>query len=112
LGNALDDAVQTEASRVIGHFSLGSGVGWLPEQRSEVLAEVAVGKACGKQLEQQEGAPESLQLGISKAESGGALRRHLDRAIDLLKGLFGEDAIVADALHLEQSSVGLKADLP
>jgi len=29
-----------------------------------------------------------------------------------LKSFFGKDAIVADVLHLEESSVGLKADVP
>ena len=77
-----------------------------------MLAEAAVREACGEELEQQEGTPQSLYLRIGKAEGGGALRRQLYGAIDFLKGFFGEDAIVADALHLEQSSVGLKADVP
>ena len=33
-----------------------------------MLAEIAVGKACGEELKQQEGAPEGLHLGVSKAE--------------------------------------------
>jgi hypothetical protein len=35
---------------------------------------------------------------IRKAESGGGLAGALDRAVDLLKGFPGEDAVVADAL--------------
>ena len=76
------------------------------------MAEIAVGETGGKELEQQESTPEGLDLGISKAESGGSLGCHPDRTIDFLKGFFDEDAIVADTLHLEQSSVGLKADAP
>ena len=76
-----------------------------------MLAEIAVGEACRKQLEQQEGAPEGLHLGIGKAESRGSLGCHPDGAIDFLKGFFSEDAVVADALHLEQLSVGFTADV-
>jgi hypothetical protein len=42
---------------------------------------------------------------IGEAESGGALTGALDRAVDLLKGFRGEDAVVADALDFEQSMV-------
>jgi len=110
LGNAFDDAMQAKTAQVIGHLPWGQSVGWLPEQRCEVWAQVTVGKACGEQLEQEKGAPESLHSGIGKTESRGALRCHPDGAIDGLKSFFGEDAIVTDALHVEQSSVGLKAD--
>jgi hypothetical protein len=77
-----------------------------------VLAEFAVGKASGKELEQQEGAPESLHLRIGGAKRGGALRCYQHGTIDFLRGFFGEDAIGADALPLGHSSVGLKADAP
>jgi hypothetical protein len=77
-----------------------------------VLAELTVGKANRKELEQQEGAPESLHVRIGEAKRGGALRCHPYGTIEFLKSFFGEDAIVADALHLEQSLVGLKADAP
>jgi len=53
-----------------------------------------------------------LHLRIGEAKCGGALRCHLHWPIDFLKGFFGEDAIVADALYLKQSSIGLKADAP
>ena len=97
---------------MIGHLTLRETVRWLPEQRCKVLAEMAVGKACGQELKQQEGTPESLHLGIGEAQCGGALGCHLYGTIDFLKGFFGEDAIVADALYLKQSSIGLKADAP
>jgi hypothetical protein len=97
---------------VIGHLALSETVGWLAQQRCKVLAEMAAGKACRQKLEQQEGTPESLHLRIGEAQCGGALRCQLDWTIDFLKSFFGEDAIVADALHLKQSSIGLKADAP
>jgi hypothetical protein len=41
---------------------------------------------------------------IGEAEPGGALASALDRAVDLLKGIFGEDAIVAEALDFKHSA--------
>jgi hypothetical protein len=77
---------------VIGHLTLGEVVGWLPQQRCKVLAEMAVGKACGQELEEQAGTPESLHLRIGEAQCGGALRCYLRWTIDFLKGFFREDA--------------------
>jgi len=34
----------------------------------------------------------------------------LDRAVDPLKGLLGEDAVVTEALDFEQPAVGAEAD--
>ncbi len=47
---------------------------------------------------------------IGEAESGGALTGALDRAVDLLKGLFGEDAVVTDAFDFEEPAVCTEAD--
>src|SRR5258708_5016879 len=47
---------------------------------------------------------------IGEAESGGALTGALDRAVDLLKGLFGEDAVVTDAFDFEEPAVWTEAD--
>jgi len=70
---------------------------------------MAVRKACGQELKQQEGTPESLHLGIGEAQCGGALGCQLYGTIDFLKGFFGEDAIVADALYLKSYQRGCQA---
>ena len=76
-----------------------------------MLAEIA-GKTVGKKLEQQEGAPKGLYLRVGEAKGGGALGGHLQWAIELLKGFFREDAVMTNALYLQQSSIGVKADAP
>src|SRR5437016_9320127 len=48
---------------------------------------------------------------IGKAQSGGALAGPLDRAIDPLKALLGEDAVVTEALDFEQPAVCAEADV-
>ena len=52
LRNTFHHAVKTQAAEVIGHLTLRETVRWLPEQRCKVLAEMAVGKAGGQELEQ------------------------------------------------------------
>ena len=47
---------------------------------------------------------------IGEAESRGALTGALDRAVDLLKGLLGEDAVVTEALDFEELVVCAEAD--
>jgi hypothetical protein len=51
-----------------------------------------------------------MDAGIGKAQSGGALAGMPDRAIDLLKGLLCEHAVVADTLDLEQPAICAEAD--
>jgi hypothetical protein len=70
---------------------------------------MAVGKACGQELKQQEGTPESLHLGIGEAQCGGTLGCHLYGTIDFLKGFFGEDAIVADAWLGDPRTTGCRS---
>jgi hypothetical protein len=47
---------------------------------------------------------------VGEAESGGALAGTLDRTIDPLKGLLGEDAVVTEALDFEQPAVCAEPD--
>jgi hypothetical protein len=51
-------------------------------------------------------------LRIGEAESGSPLRLDLNGAVYLLEGLLGEEAIMTDVFDLEQTAVGLKANLP
>ena len=55
--------------------------------------------------------PEGVDARIGKAQSGGALAGMLDRAVDPLKALLGEDAVVTEALDFEQPAVGAEADV-
>jgi len=50
-----------------------------------------------------------MGAGIGKAQSRGALASLLDRAIDALKGILGEDAVVTEALDFEQPAVCAEA---
>ena len=97
-------------AQVIGHLTLGEAVGWLPQQRCEVLAEMLRWKSPWAGVGTARG--HARELVPQDRKCGGALGCHLHWTIDFLKGFFGEDANVADALYLQQSSLGLKSDTP
>jgi hypothetical protein len=48
---------------------------------------------------------------ISEAQRCGALTIHGDRSLHVLERCFADEAVMADALDVEQTSVGRKADL-
>ena len=52
-----------------------------------------------------------MHVGIGEAEAGGVLAAMADGAIDGLEGGFGEHAVVAETLDVEQAAIGGKADL-
>ncbi len=48
---------------------------------------------------------------LAKAQRRGVLTFHHNRLIDLLKGRFTDGTIVTDPFDVQQTSVGLEADL-
>src|SRR5205809_1033544 len=76
-----------------------------------MLAEIAIGEACGKEWVQQQRTPQRLNLWIGETECGSPLRRDLNRTVYPLENFLGEQAIMADLFDLEQTAVGLEADL-
>jgi hypothetical protein len=48
---------------------------------------------------------------LGKAQTGGTLAGPFDRTVDVLKGVLGENAVVTEALDLEQSAVCAEADV-
>ena len=61
--------------------------------------------------EQNEGLQERVGARIGKAQAGGALAIGRDRIIDGAECIFGEHAVVAEALELDKPAIGGKADL-
>ncbi len=111
-GNALDEAVQAQAPEVVGHASLGE-LGWGDTQQvSQRLAQVFVGKTLGQQGEQHDDAEQCLDARVVEVQGRSPLASDGDRLHHLLEGVLADGAIMADALDVEKTSVGLKADLP
>src|SRR5258706_5992187 len=76
-----------------------------------MLAQVGGTEAMRELSDQDEAMQESVRVRIGKRQAGGAWAPGGHRAIDGSESIFAEDAIVAEALELDQWAVGRKADL-
>ena len=66
-----------------------------------MVAQIAGAEAVGEKAKEDEGVPQGMNARVGKAQAGGALAIEGDRAVDLLEGVLGEDAIVADVFGVE-----------
>src|SRR3990172_1903712 len=111
-GDALDQAVEAQAPQVVGHPSLGDLAGREAQQGGELIAKLAVGEAAGTEPEEEQRQEQGLHARISEAQASGALPADLLGSLDALERVFAHRAVVAEALDVEQTSVGGEADLP
>src|SRR4249919_155168 len=109
--NALDECVQTQATQVVGDPSRGELARLLSEQWSKVLAQMLVGECALDEKEQKQDLQQGLNARIGEAQRRGASVIHSDGFLHVLEGRFADEAVVTDALDVEQTSVGRKADL-
>src|SRR3954463_5944243 len=72
---------------------------------------MAVSKSALDENKQQQDMQQPLHPRISEAQRCRALSIDHDRSLQVLERCFADEAIVADALDVEQTSVGRKADL-
>ena len=107
--DAGDQAMQAQAPQVVGHLSGGDR--GQPEQGRQVHAEVAVAPAVGQQAKHHQHAEERVDDRVGEAQGGGPLTLDGDRS-STGERVFADRAIVADPLDVQETSVGLKADLP
>src|SRR3990172_2295555 len=104
--------MESQPPQVVGHASLGALIGRQAQEGRERLSQLAVGEATGTQSEEQESQEEGLDARIPEAETGGALAVDALGVLDALKRVFAERTVMAEALDVEQTSVGGEADLP
>ena len=108
---ALDESVEAQATQVVGDPSRAELARLLPEQWSKMLAEIVVSKRALDEEEQEQDVQEGLNARIGEPQCCGAPVVHDDGFLHVLEGGFADEAIVTDALDVEQTSVGRKADL-
>src|ERR1700686_1406305 len=109
--DALGEAMEAQPTQVVGDLSGAQLAGLFPQQWSKMLAYILVGKCALDEKEQQQDVQESLHARIGEAQRRGALVIYGDRPLHVLEGGFADEAVVTDALDVEQTSVGRKADL-
>jgi hypothetical protein len=78
----------------------------------DVGADVVMPEAGGTQGKQTERLHQRQNPAIPEPEPGGALVVHEDRLTHGIKGVFADQAIVAQRFDAQQAPVGGKADLP
>ena len=76
-----------------------------------MLTQMAVSEYALDKNEQQQHMQQPLHPRVSKAQRRRALRIDNDRPLQVLEQCFADEAVVADALDVKQTSVGRKADL-
>ena len=109
--DALGDAMEAQATQVVGDLSRAQLAGLFPQQWSKMLAYILVGECALDEKEQEQDVQESLHAWIGETQGRRALVFHRDRSLHVLEGGFADEAVVTDALDVEQTSVGRKADL-
>ena len=77
-----------------------------------MVPQIAVGKTTGQQTKHQQRAEQRLHRHVGEAQSTGPLPIDLDRFIDTAERVFADGTVLADPLDVQETSVGLKADLP
>src|SRR6266849_2768326 len=97
---------------MIRHLSRGNGLGCFPDEGGPVVAEFAVGKAPWQKTKNQQGTEQTLDEEIGKTQGTGPLTVDHRRFVQLAECVFADQAIVAESLDVQKTSVGLEADLP
>ncbi len=68
-----DEAVEPEAAEVVGHRAGRVGVGVATLELRDVIAELPMAKAGGREREETERVHERVDAAVAEAEAGGAL---------------------------------------
>ena len=107
-----DEAVQAQAPQLVRHPPGRDRARGQPEQRRERRAEIVVTPAVGQQPKHHQQAQERLDDGVGEPQGGRSLPLDGHRPGDPGERRFTDRAVVADPLDVQETSVGLKADLP
>ena len=104
--------MEAQAAQVIGHAARGHGAGIQAQQWREMRTHVFVGEPLGQQTIEDQHAQERLHTRIGEGQGGHALVADDLGPRDLLERVVAEEAIVAELLDVEQTSIGGEADRP
>ncbi len=105
-GQAFDQVVEAQAAELIGDCALGERFWIAAGQGGKMVAQIRGAKTLRAPTR-------SCRLSFcpGRAQAGGALAIGRDRIIDGPECIFGEHAVVAQALNLDEPAIGRKADL-
>lgn len=104
--------MQAQPAQLIADTALAELIGIESQQRREMATQVASGEAGRLKAEDDQRREECLGPLIGEAQCRGALAVDLTGLGKAGEGRLTEGRIVADSLDVEQTSIGLSADLP
>src|SRR5438132_1413475 len=99
--NALNDAVETESAKVVGHPS-DRVVGWIEAQQlRQECTHFLIVEATQLETEYDQGGEQGLHALVAKAQGGGPLPFYLVGTNHSIKRVFANRAIVRNLLDVE-----------
>lgn len=108
-GDTLDETMHSQAAQIIGDASGGILARLVPEQWSKALPQVLMSKRAADVEEQEQDVEQGLDAAVGETQGCGALAVHGDGSLHVLECSFSDKAVVADALDVEQTSIGCEA---
>jgi hypothetical protein len=112
LGYPFDETVKTKAPEIVCHPALGDLAGVDAKHLSQGFAEILVGETVDLEGKHDKNAEQRLDTWVIEAERRDPLLIHLEGLNDLIERTLADCTVVADSLDVEQTSVGLEANLP
>lgn len=109
---AFDEAMQPEPAEVVGHRARRIGVGIPSAEVRDVIAQLPMAEAGGREGEETEGVHERVDAAVAEAEARGSLLVDDDGRRHGVQAVFPDQAVVAQRFDAQEAPVGGKADLP
>ncbi len=96
LGDALDEPVPAQATQVVGHSAGGILARFVPEQGSEMLADVIVSERALDEDEEEQDVEQGLNARVGEAQGGSAVAVDDDGSLHLLESGFADKTIMTE----------------
>ena len=93
--HALDEAVEPEAPKVVGHGARAIRGRIAALELRDVIAQLPMPKAGGREGEETERVHERVDATVAETQAGGALILHEDGRRDGVQAVFADEAVVA-----------------
>ena len=77
-----------------------------------MVPQVAGGETTRQETKHQQRAEQRLHRQVGEAQAAGPLTIDLDRFVHTAERVFADGAVLADPLDVQETSIGLEADLP
>src|SRR5712692_10898951 len=106
LRDAMNDALEAQSPKIVGHLRGGIRS---PEQGFDLRPEIPVAESARQMREAGDRLEQRHHTRIAEAEGGHALALFDGRALEPVKGVLREDAVMTDALDFEEPAIDLVA---